>query len=100
MVDRHKLGDLEEALASAGVTLDFLLSQSLTSIAEIAAELSTSAIQQKKLVHAVDVTQREIRSETYQAGSRTNSSASAVQGIQESFFDDDASNLSSISLEL
>jgi hypothetical protein len=90
LITHHKLHKIAGALVDAGVTVKFLLSLPEAPLAEIAAELTESVLQQKKLVRAVAITRRE-NAESYEAGS------SVATDMHESFFDDSASNISSIS---
>jgi histone H3/H4 len=109
-VDRHKLRKVEGDLIEAGITIDFLLSQSPESIAEISAELTRSVVQQKKMTRGVEIARQEalasdpsaatisvanaeLRSPSSTEGDMTGS----TMGPQESFWDDSASILSSIS---
>jgi truncated hemoglobin YjbI len=59
-VNRHKLRKIEVALVEAEVTVDFLLSQSPESVAEMCGELTESVIQQKKMVRAVEIARQEV----------------------------------------
>ena len=89
--ERHMLKALEGSLVEAGITVSFLLSQSPASITEIAAELTSNVIQQKKFAHAVEVARQEGilagSAEEYTAGS-------SALGMHESFLDDNASIIS------
>jgi hypothetical protein len=95
-IERHKLNALKEVIVEAEITVGFLLSQSPASITEIAAELTSSVIQQKKFARAVEVARQEGElagsAEEYTAGS-------SALGMHESFLDDSASIISPTSLQ-
>merc|ERR1719361_3147555 len=63
-IHAYKLGKIEDALRSEEVTIDFLLSQSMDQIKEIAKELSTKLIQQNKFIYAVQQIQKSQSSST------------------------------------
>merc|ERR1719361_428802 len=57
-IHAYKLGKIGDALRSEEVTIDFLLSQSMDQIKEIAKELSSKLIQQNKFIYAIQQIQK------------------------------------------
>eukprot|EP01083_Nonionella_stella_P025188 69374_1 len=53
-IKRYKLQQIEEQLISEGITIDFLVEESESSIKQIAQELTAKSIQQKKFIYAVN----------------------------------------------
>ena len=95
-IERYKLNMLKEVIVEAEITVSFLLSRTPASITEIAAELTSSVIQQEKFAYAVEVARQEAgltgSAEEYTAGS-------SALGMHESFLDDSASIISPTSLQ-